>query len=583
MPFSRFLAFFSENDYKEAVYALASTILECEFPMKVEGIAMPSVAALHKGLGPRCPSLEELFGLQPDEAKRLSLSQPTAALGRYLNSVGFLSDVTSQKVVGLVRFDVLIEYTIALSEELDRYQGIHKDKKVIHSLTPEDKANIRKLARTLPDIVRAEAIEGCTEHDTAAAIMWLKILIGTHYPHLESMIEGVAFANTSEDTMSSVFGRVGNSVVYGHFLPKLLDLVELMIEYVNTIEAEHPAIIPAETHQMAAEPQTFGKRILTMLYALDWHIRRLIDGDRFIGFSGRLGGATGNMATHYAAYPDIDWRGFAKRFIEAQWLTYEEMTYQSVTYAVEASIFTELGNIMTTLIKLCEDLMAMAGCSNQLLLKIKRPGTTASSVMPTKQNFWNTEGAVKMLKKTRALLFHLAESLPDFPREGNMGRSFLMREFGSDMMAAFIALDRIKREIIGDMRTRGTMLSVANIARYFNLYPGLAGSSIQTVLKREEIAGDAYRQIEAIAINPDGSYADMQQFTEGLERVMEGNNLPVSVREELRRLVDPANNIGDADELATKWSVELRGRIAGYRQLLQRYAEPLIPDNVLVN
>lgn len=543
---------------------------------------MPSVEALITGLGPKCPPLEQLLTLLPTQAQLETMSSPIPALGRYHGSVEFLSDVTSQKVVGLVRFRVMIDYLIALSQLMDQYDGKYRNRKIVSGLTKEDIINLRSVGTTLSDIVRAEAIEVCTEHDTAAAAAWLKIQIASRFPRMESFIEGIAFANTSEDTMSSVFGLIGNSMVYGHVLPKLIDLMEALISYARMLDGdeEKPQPIAGETHQQVAEPQTPGKRIYTMLEAIDWQIQRLVwPNGGFIGFSGRLGGATGNMTTHHAAYPDIDWRAFAMSYIQGYNLTYEDATFQASTYTVEATILTTLGNIMSMLKKLCEDLLAMAAAPSQELLKRKVAGTTGSSVM-LKVNMWGTEGAIKMFEDARVMLFHYAQSLPDYPREGNMGRSYLMRNLGNVMMPVFIGLDRIKKELIGNMTTRGTMLSVANTERYLNMYPTLAASSIQTVLKRERIAGDAYRQIERIAINPDGSSASAKQFADGLEQVMDENKLSEEIRTELRNLINPANNIGDAASLVQHGMENLTWQIAAYRQMLVPYATPLIPDNV---
>lgn len=534
---------------------------------------MPTVASLIEGYGPDFPSLETLFSLQPDEEKLLLLSEPTPALGRYIKNVAFLRDVTSQRAVGQLRFRVLIERLIALSEELDSYDGRHRTKKVVHSLTAEDKQTLRQLAYSPADVIRAEAIEQFTEHDTAAASDYLKLLIGTRLPHLEPMIEGVAFADTSEDTMSPVFGLIANTLVFGYFLPKLLDLMSLLLDYVDKLEEDGPLVLPGLTHEQAAEPTTFGKQITTNLVAIDYHIGRMREGDRFISFSGKLGGALGNMTTHLAAYPDIDWRTFARRYIEGLGLTYDEMTFQASTYALETSHFSSLANMMTHLIKLVDDFIKLASCPGQLFVKRKKLGTKGSSIMPNKSNLWGLEGALKMLHKARAALSELAQELPDYPHEGNMGRSFLMRDLGTVFMPAFIALSRIGGEMVGDMVHRGCVPNHVKIATFFQEYPGMAGSSIQTVLKREGIEGDAYRQIEEIAINRDGTYANAEQFAAGLERVMETNCLSDLVREELRRIVVPANNIGQADDLAKKWGQELRRRIGWYRDQLRPYKE----------
>ena len=85
---------------------------------------MSQITELIKGYGPDFPSLEELFASEPSEAKRLQLESPTPGQGRYLRNIRFLSDVTSGKELGILRFRVIISYFLALSRELEKYDGI---------------------------------------------------------------------------------------------------------------------------------------------------------------------------------------------------------------------------------------------------------------------------------------------------------------------------------------------------------------------------------------------------------------------------------------------------------------------------
>lgn len=540
---------------------------------------MATVQSLIEGYGPNFPSLQDLFGLEPDEEQALRLSQPTPALGRYFRDVAFLGNVTSQRVVALLRFQVLIERFIFLGQIMDDYNGVHRDRRIVYGLTPTDIERLREFGRTDGDIIRAEKIERFTEHDTAAAGDYLKLLIGTQMPHLEPMIEGVAFADTSEDTMSQVFGIIANKIVFGCFVPKLVRLMLGLLGYVDFVEAQNPPLVlPGQTHQQAAEPTTFGKKITTNLAAIGYHLERMREeGGSFIPFSGKWNGAIGNFTTHLAAYPDIDWDSVSMRFIESQLgLTYEPLTFQSSTYAVEAAHFCSLANTITHLLKVVDDFLRLASCPGQLFVKRKVAGTKGSSIMPNKSNGWYQEGARKQLEKTRAALFQMAQQLPEYTHEGDMGRSFLMRDLATVFMPAFIALGRIEYEMIGDMGVRGYVPNPRKITAFFEEYPGMAGSAIQTILKRAGIGGDAYRLIEAIAINPDGTYANAEQFSQGLFRVVMENNLPADVRDELLGKLVPGANIGLADELARREGKELRERLNEYLEELADYEVPLI-------
>jgi len=519
--------------------------------------------ALIAGYGDDFPKVEQLLNIQATDEDKLKLEAPIPELGRYLKSVSFLTDVTSGKAVGLQRFKVITEYFIQLGEELEEYEGKFKDKKIIGHLSETDKHKIRQLGTSLSDIIRAEKIEQFADHDTAAATDYIKILIARELPHLEDMIEGVHFANTSEDVMSNVFGIIANKLVYGHFMPALLDFCESTIYYVKMYEKHTPLVLPAFTHQQAAEPTTFGKKITTRLNAIDYLIANMADKDgKFIPFSGKLSGAVGNLTTHYAAYPDIEWGNFAKGFVKSLGLSYEEMTDQCVSYVIEANHFTTIGNILTQVIKLTDDFVDMASCPGQLFVKQKKKGEKGSSIMPNKSNAWAMEGAIKMLKKSRDGLFHYAKELPDYPHEGNMGRSYLFRSIGDIFMPVFIGLKRINREMHKYHPNK------EKIKAFFNEYPGMSGSSLQSILKREKISGDAYRTIQDISINPDGSYANKKQFKKGLNQKMDELDLPQELRKELRQILDPKNLVREANKLVIEKLTIIKSHFSRYRNNL---------------
>jgi len=59
----------------------------------------------------------------------------------------------------------------------------------------------------------------------------------------------------------------------------------------------------ARTHGQPASPTKLGKEIYVFVERLENQLMMLST----IPFSGKFGGATGNMNAHKVAYPDIDW------------------------------------------------------------------------------------------------------------------------------------------------------------------------------------------------------------------------------------------------------------------------------------
>ncbi|MFH1583110.1 MAG: lyase family protein [Candidatus Falkowbacteria bacterium] len=529
---------------------------------------MSKIKELIKGYGPKFPGIKAILSAVPFEDERLKLRMPIPGLGRYAENTKFLEQITSGEAVGLLRFRVAKAYFKALCDTMDCYHlegGKYGNKTVCGEIKVDDMvAIIEQIGVTVDDVYRAELMEKFTEHDTAAATDYLKLAVGTRFPELEPMLDGFHFGLTSEDNIGLVFGIVLNKLVYKHFVPELIDLCDFLMNFARVLEKDQPLVLPWLTHEQGAEATTLGKIFMNRICAIIDLLENLIDRknpDHFRPFSGKLSSAIGNSTTLYAAYPDINWQNFAKLFVKSLGLTNIEMADQCVPYTIEVSHFSTIANILTQIIKLADDFVKMVRTPAQFFVKVKKAGTKGSSIMPNKSNMWNIEGAIKMLREAQDKLFFYCKELPQYPEAGNMGRSYLMRNIGDVFMPIFIALSRIKKEINGCAPNR------EKIKTFFHEYPGLAGSIIQTVLKRENIPGDAYRKIEKIAINPDGTYVNAEQFKSGLDEMCANLNLSDELKQELLAYLKPENGIGRADVLAKEKMTELTMKLLKYREM----------------
>lgn len=526
---------------------------------------MPSVDELVKGFGGKLQPLEELLKMRPSEADRLILMTPIPGLGRYLKAVKFLQEITSGKSVGLKSFLVIKKYFLDLADAMLAYNGKYKDKKIIGPITKEDKEIIMNLiANTINDVFRAEQLEKVSEHDTGARVNWVKILIGKKLKHLEPYIEGVHFANTSEDVMSIVFGLILNELVYHHFMPTLFDFCELVMNYAEPYEIDGVSLaIPGFTHKKAAEVTTLAKKNMNRISAIDYHISKMI-GPRwkFEAFSGKLNGSSGNWTAHYAAYPDFDWMNFSREFVEGFDLTYQEMTDQCVSYAVEAHLFSVMANILTQILKMAEDFHDFTSSLADFFVKKPKEGIIGSTAMPHKTgNPWNTEGALKMLPRSIELLHFYSKELQLYKHEGDMGRSSMMRNIGDVFMDVFIAINRFSTDLTNFLP------APAKIAGFIDCHPSMVVSSIyQTILKREGIEGDAYRIIQNLA-HEHG--ADTFAYLGALELTLRKLNLSEELRQEMLSYLEPKNATGKAAYLAKKSARRLRASIKKYREMAQ--------------
>jgi adenylosuccinate lyase len=532
--------------------------------MKKSEFAKNLLESMVRGYGDRLRPLKELFNLKLTEEDSLRMMSPIPALGRYKDSVAFMEKVTSAWSVGKKRFMVIISYFIALCELMSNYKGVYR--KIADKLNRSELRYLRKLGTTPEEIKMAEAFEAVSEHDTAAAGDYLKCRIlfdlvfrlKKFLSRLCRRVEAIYFAITSEDVMSIVFGIIANELVYVHFMRKLLDLTEFLIKFVEKFPGY--LYIPESTHDQFAEPTTYGKKITTTLEAIRQIIKEdLVRKKSFKVFSAKFTGATGGLVSQTAAYPDIDWRSFSRKFVEGFGLYYEEMAFQSVTYSREAQIFRTIQTLLDQVVKLLEDFVAMASAPAHFFNKKKTKGAKGSSVMP-KVNLWATEGAIIMLEETSHMLGFLAEKLQKFPHAGNMKRSYLMRNIGSYFMPFFIAIDRVMKEV------NQCIANPEKIERAFREYPGMSGSAIQTVLKQAGIFGDAYRIVQEAAVNPDGSYNELETFFKILERKMNEISLPTKLKKRILSLLDYKRLAEAGRQMAEEYFVKQKEDFADFRE-----------------
>ncbi|PIR92933.1 hypothetical protein COT99_03515 [Candidatus Falkowbacteria bacterium CG10_big_fil_rev_8_21_14_0_10_43_10] len=540
-----------------------------------KNIGQKIVLEMLKGYGEKFsiqfPTLENLFAVQPTPEEVTALEMPIPGLGRYRKNTAFLKNVTSAKATGLARFHIIKEYLFAFSKLMAKYSGPHR--KMIPGLSDEDIEFIRNnIGVTVQEVHLVDVMEIFSEHDTAAAGDLMMLEIASLKKHLASYIGAVCFATTSEDIMGNAFGLTANELVFHHFIPKILDFCDFLIDDFVKVHSPQDKIllIPEFTHEQTAEWTTPNQKITVRLNAIldlmaDMQYAHVPDGS-FHPFAGKFGGPIGDLKCHKAAYPDIDWKKFAREFVEGLGLHYHAFTDQCVPYTTEAQHFRTIINILTQIIKLADDFVKMVRCPAQIFVKVKGEGHKGSSIMPNKSNLWQIEGAIAMLMETCAMLNFLAETLQKYPDAGNMMRSYLFRNIGAYFMPSFIALGRIKREM-SQCRP-----NPVKIQAFFEEYPGMFGSLIQVVLKRGGIAGDAYRLVQKIAFNADSTYANAEQFKTGLEQVMKELRLAEPLCDELRAFFSPSNSrlielIGDGQDTSL---ASMSARIQLFRQKAQQ-------------
>jgi adenylosuccinate lyase len=522
---------------------------------------MTNIEALLGGLGLNENQIEEV------EWSAAQAAQATAAAaveGRYkehgksplaVAEFSTLADIVSDFALNKFRLKFTVEYTIALSDLFANYDRKYKDKKMTNERLSESQRNaLRALVDnfSMRDYHQIKLFESKSDHDLAAAVDWLKYTALKEGILSEKAADAAHFGLTSANPEIAAFGLMNDAILRNLLLPKVINLIEGLYTWAE----KHDRVVPALTHLQPAEPTFFLRKITGFANSLRKNLMKLVevpkDGSFEIGypkpirFPAGLSGAVGNYTNHYAAYPDINWRCFAKDFITGLGLKFELITDQTIDFTDYLHYFTAVAGIANDVWKLGNDLSHLTEL--QWLKKEKKKGAKASSVLIGKTgNAWRAEGARFYLDKGINTLLHSAIQLRRYPHEGNMERSVNMRELGTNMMYLLIGIDRTRQEFMSWIPWD------SRIDSYIENNAALVGSSAQTILKREGIAGDPYRVIQEVSFDGDEPVT-REKYCENLDAAFSDGRLPAECRavgEEIKGLLNhPETNMGIAKILS---------------------------------
>ena len=134
----------------------------------------------------------------------------------------------------------------------------------------------------------------------------------------------------------------------------------------------------ALTHGQPATPTTFGKELAVFCSRLDRQIGQI----KSHILLGKFSGATGTWSAHVAAYPNVNWRRFASKFIKSLGLKPNLITTQIESHDSLAESFHQVVRINSILTDLCRDMWSYI--SRGILVQKKVAGEVGSSTMPHK-------------------------------------------------------------------------------------------------------------------------------------------------------------------------------------------------------
>jgi adenylosuccinate lyase len=439
-----------------------------------------------------------------------SLTAISPVDGRYRTQVQHLDEYFSEYALMKYRVLVEAEYFLFLSQ-----------KKFFPVSAPVKKL-LKELSEnfSIEDAQKIKEFESVTNHDVKAVEYFIKEkLSGTSD---EQLSEWIHFGLTSQDINNTAIPLAWKQAVEFEYLPSLLNL-NRQLELLAKEWKEVPML--AKTHGQPASPTQLGKEFMVFVERIENQVELFIQ----IPFSGKFGGATGNLNAHHVAFPKKDWVKFANEFVEGVLgLQRQQYTTQIEHYDNLAAHLDAFKRINTILIDFCRDVW-MYISMDYFKQKVKK-GEIGSSAMPHKVNPIDFENAEGNLGIANALFEHLSAKLPISRLQRDLTDSTVLRSLGVPFAHTIIALRSIEKGL-GKI-----FLNQEKINADLNNNWAVVAEAIQTVLRRENFP----KPYEALK---DLTRGNSKIDEETIRKFIDKLDVSATLKRELKK-IRPENYVG---------------------------------------
>ncbi|MEW5789664.1 MAG: adenylosuccinate lyase [Pseudomonadota bacterium] len=442
--------------------------------------------------------------------------------GRYRRSGGRLAPYFSE--FGLIRYrvHVEIEWLKALAAE----PAIAE----VPSFSAATLAELDGVAAnfSLADAEAVKTHEKTTNHDVKAVEYFLKDKLAGN-PEVVKVSEFIHFACTSEDINNLSHALMLRDARQAVLVPALESVLARLKELAGQL-ADLPML--ARTHGQPASPTTLGKEMANVAHRLERGMGKFAA----VACLGKINGAVGNYNAHLSAYPELDWEGFARRFVEGLGLEFNPYTIQIEPHDYMAELYDACARINTVLIDLDRDVW---GYISQGYFKQKlKEGEVGSSTMPHKVNpidFENSEGNLGL---ANAVLRHLSEKLPISRWQRDLTDSTVLRNMGVGLGYALLGYESLLRGL------SKLEANPARLAEDLDHNWEVLAEPIQTVMRRYGLE-KPYEQLKALTRGKEGI------TRESLAAFIQALAIPEDAKQRLLAMT-PASYTGQAGELAKR-------------------------------
>jgi adenylosuccinate lyase len=414
--------------------------------------------------------------------------------GRYHELTSELSSYFSEGALMKYRLLVEVEYLLSLAElNLPQLSGINntdgdKLRNLYRNFSPQDALNIKSKEKT-------------TNHDVKALEYFLKEkLIESG---LQKCKEFVHFGLTSQDINNTAFPLALKDAMAEVYFPLLAKVIEALKKFSGEWK-DLPML--SRTHGQPATPTRLGKEFKVFEERIEAQLALM----KQIPFSAKFGGATGNFNAHHVAFPSIDWKTFANKFVkEKLGLDRQQFTTQIEHYDNLCALFDAQKRINNILIDLNRDIWTY-NSMDYFKQKISS-GEIGSSAMPHKVNpidFENSEGNLGL---ANAMFEHLSSKLPISRLQRDLTDSTVLRNAGVPFAHTVIALKSLLKGF-GKLTVNKSAIE-NDLAEN---WPVIA-EAIQTILRRESYP-DPYEKLKELTrVHEKIDQQSLTQFITSLE------------------------------------------------------------------
>jgi adenylosuccinate lyase len=441
------------------------------------------------------PSRTELAGISGTGGIPLALGPLD---GRYSTAVAPLVDYLSEAALNRDRVHVEVEWLIHLTRN-SVLPGASP-------LTGEQEAALRGIVTSFDGNAVAELaeIEKATVHDVKAVEYFIgSRLAGIGIEHLKPLVH---FGCTSEDINNLSYALGVKGAVENVWLPA----AEALVEQIADVAGANRAVpMLSRTHGQPATPTTLGKELAVLAHRL----RRQLGRIRGTEYLGKINGATGTYAAHYASVPAADWQDVSRSFVEGLGLRWNPLTTQIESHDWQAELYADIARFNRILHNLCTDVWSYISIG--YFAQVPVEGATGSSTMPHKVNPIRFENAEANLEISNGLLDTLAATLVTSRWQRDLTDSSSQRNIGVAFGHSLLAVSNVAKGL--------QRLDVAQdvLAEDLEANWEVLGEAIQMVMRAEAVAGtpgmeNPYERLKDLTRGQRVDADRMQEFVSGL-------------------------------------------------------------------